>query len=73
MGPIPEDAIPPLVLSVHGCLTNRARLVLIFWLVALAVGGLFAPYFINKAEDRLTAPFRSRVGKLLSCITFIFR
>lgn len=68
MGPSAEDHVPETVRRIHGCLTANAKLILLAWLVAFLAGGMSASYFINKAEDRLSAPFHSRVGKL-----FIFR
>lgn len=58
-----EEETYEIVEKCHVQLTKNAKLVLTFWVLAFMIGGYFSSYFINKAEDRLEAPFHSRAGK----------
>jgi hypothetical protein len=61
-----DEHVPPVVLRIHNTLTRYAKFILVGWALAMFIGGFFASYFINKAEDRLSAPFHSRAGKIFA-------
>jgi len=50
--------------KIHDALRARPKLILGFWILSMLVCGYFSSYFLDKAEDRLTPPYQSRVGKL---------
>jgi hypothetical protein len=58
-----EEESFPIVAKCHSRLQHYSKWVLTFWGLAFLIGGYFSSYFINKAEDRLEAPFHSRAGK----------
>jgi hypothetical protein len=58
-----DEHVPASVVKIHNFLTRHAKLILFGWTLLFVLGASFATYFINKAQDRLTAPFHSRAGK----------